>query len=103
VSKRSRIITIIIIASLTVYAIVSLYLIWELTAPLNREQQEDRERVAELQQKIANLEYMLENTDDPVVIRRIAEELLGLVSPDEIVIIGDVIIIDPDDYYNDGD
>ena len=56
--------------------------------PLNRAQQENRQEVAELQQKIADLEYMLDNTDDPDVIRRIAEELLGLVSPDEIVITG---------------
>ena len=87
-SKRSRIITIIIISALTVYAVVSLYVIWELTVPLNKVQQEDRERIAEIQQRIADLEYMLANTDDPEVIRRIAEELLGLVSPDEIVITG---------------
>jgi cell division protein FtsB len=88
VSSRSRIITIIIIGALTAYAVVSLYVIWGLTSPLNRTQQEDRRQAAELQQKIADLEYMLENTDDPNVIRRIAEELLGLVSPDEIVITG---------------
>jgi len=86
VSKRSRIITIIIISALSVYAIVSLYVIWELIIPLNREEQENRQEIAELEQRIADLEFMLENTDDPDVIRRIAEELLGLVSPDEIVI-----------------
>ena len=85
-SKRSRIITIIIISALSVYAIVSLYVIWELTIPLNRVQQDNRQEIAELEQRIADLEFMLENTDDPDVIRRIAEELLGLVSPDEIVI-----------------
>jgi len=88
VSKRSRIITIIIISALTVYAIVSLYVIWGLIEPLDRGQEEKRQEIAELQQKIADLEYRLENTDDPDVIRRIAEELLGLVSPDEIVITG---------------
>ena len=87
-SSRSKIITAIIISALAIYAIVSLYIIWDLTVPLSREQQEDKRAVAELQQKIADLEYMLENTDDPDVIRRIAEELLGLVSPDEIVITG---------------
>jgi len=49
-------------------------------------QQDNRQEIAELEQRIADLEFMLENTDDPDVIRRIAEELLGLVSPDEIVI-----------------
>lgn len=87
-SSRSKLFTIIIIGALAVYAVVSLFVIWELTVPLNRQRQEDMRRVAELQQQIADLEFMLENTDDPDVIRRIAEELLGLVSPDEIVITG---------------
>jgi len=88
VSSRSKIFTIVIIGALALYALVSLYVIWELTIPLNRQQQEDMRRAAELQQQIADLEFMLENTDDPDVVRRIAEELLGLVSPDEIVITG---------------
>jgi len=87
-TSRSRLFTIIIIGALAIYALVSLYVIWELTVPLNRQQQEDRRRAAELQQQIADLEFMLANTDDPEVVRRIAEELLGLVSPDEIVITG---------------
>ena len=85
-TKRSRLFTIIIVLVLTIMFGVQLYIIWGLTIPLNRGQQEDRQRVAELQQKIADLQYMLENTDDPDVIKRIAEELLGLVSPDEIII-----------------
>ena len=85
-TKRSRIFTIIIVLVLTIMFGVQLYIIWGLTIPLARGQQEDRMRAAELQQRIADLEYMLENTDDPDVIRRIAEELLGLVSPDEIII-----------------
>jgi len=88
VSSRSKLFTIIIIGALALYAVVSLFVIWELTVPLNRQQQEDTRRAAELQQQIADLEFMLENTDDPDVVRRIAEELLGLVSPDEIVITG---------------
>jgi len=88
VSSRSKLFTIIIIGALALYAVVSLVVIWELTVPLNRQHQEDMRRAAELQQQIADLEFMLENTDDPDVVRRIAEELLGLVSPDEIVITG---------------
>ncbi|MCL2247866.1 MAG: hypothetical protein FWC13_01200 [Oscillospiraceae bacterium] len=87
-TSRSKLFTIIIIGALAIYALVSLYVIWELTVPLNRQQQEDMRRAAELRQQIADLEFMLENTDDPDVVRRIAEELLGLVSPDEIVITG---------------
>ena len=87
-SSRSKIFTTIIIGALALYAVFSLYVIWGWTVPLNRQQQEDRRRAEELGQQIAELEFMLENTDDPEVIRRIAEELLGLVSPDEIVITG---------------
>lgn len=86
--KRSKKFTIIIIVILTLVFGVQLYIIWEQTIPLRRQQEEDRLRVAELEQRIAELEYMLENTDDPEVIRKIAEELLGLVSPDEIIITG---------------
>lgn len=85
-SKRSKIFTIIIIAVLTIVFGVQLYVIWGLTVPLRRQQEEDRQRAQELEQKIAELEYRLNNTEDPDVIRRIAEELLGLVSPDEIII-----------------
>jgi len=69
---------------------VQLYIIWGLTIPLAKNREEDRQRAVELQQKIADLEYMLNNTDDPDVIKRIAEELLGLVSPDEIIISGNI-------------
>jgi len=86
VSSRSRIITIIIILALTVYAGISLYNFWGHHERVLEELQEARREAAELQRKIADLEYMLENIDDPDVMRRLAEEVLGLVSPDELVI-----------------
>jgi len=86
VSLRSRIITIIIILALAIYAGVSLYNFWEHHVEVLDELQEARRQASELQQKIADLEFMLENIDDPDVMRRIAEEVLGLVSPDELVI-----------------
>ena len=85
-SKRSRIITIIIIGALTVYAGISLYNFWGHHVEVLESLHEARREAAELQQKIADLEFMLENIDDPDVMRRIAEEVLGLVSPDELVI-----------------
>ena len=85
-SLRSRIITIIIILALAIYAGVSLYNFWEHHVEVLDELQEARRQASELQQKIADLEFMLENIDDPDVMRRIAEEVLGLVSPDELVI-----------------
>ena len=85
-SPRSRVITIIIILALTVYAGISLYNFWGHHVDVLESLHEDRRRAAELQQKIADLEYMLEHIDDPDVIRRIAKEILGLVSPDELLI-----------------
>lgn len=87
-SKRSRVFTIIIVLVLTIIFGVQLYIIWGLTIPLREQQEADRVRAAELEQRIAELEYMLANTDDPDVIRRIAEDLLGLVSPNELIISG---------------
>lgn len=84
--KRSRIFTIIIIAVLTLVFGVQLYIIWGLTVPMRQEQEEARQYAAELEQRIAELEFMLANLEDPDVIRRIAEELLGLVSPDQVII-----------------
>ena len=95
-SKRSKIITIIIILALTLYAGISLYNFWVQHVEVVESLHEARREAAELQQKIADLEYMLENIDDPDVMRRIAEEILGLVSPDELVISDGtgVIVID---------
>jgi len=86
VSSRSKIITLIIILALTIYAGISLYNFWEQHVEVLRALDEARAEVTELQQKIENLEFMLENIDDPDVMRRIAEEILGLVSPDELVL-----------------
>lgn len=85
--SRSRVITMIIILALTLYAGISLYRFWGHHVEVLESLQEARREAAELQQKIADLEYMLENINDPDVMRRIAEEVLGLVSPDELVII----------------
>ena len=85
-SSRSRIITIIIVLALTVYAGISLYNFWRSHVEVLESLDEARREAAELQQKIADLEYMLAHIDDPDVMRRIAEELLGLVSPDELLI-----------------
>ena len=84
-SKRSKIITIIIILAFTVYAGVSLYNLWGLQYEVTRTRDEAEKEVAELQQKIAELEYRLENLEDPDVMRRIAEDM-GWVSPDALVI-----------------
>ena len=85
-SSRSRIITLIIVLALTVYAGVSLYTFWGNHVEMINSLNEARREAAELQERIADLEHMLANMDDPDVMRRIAEELLGLISPDELLI-----------------
>ena len=96
-SSRSKIITIIIILAFTVYAGISLYNFWGHHVEVLDSLEEARKEAAELQQRIADLEYMLAHIDDPEVMRRIAEEILGLVSPDEFVINDGSIIIFGDD------
>ncbi|MCL2426800.1 MAG: hypothetical protein FWD05_10755 [Oscillospiraceae bacterium] len=85
-SSRSRIITIIIVLALTIYGGISLYNFYTQHLEVYESLQEARQEAAELQEKIAYLEFMLENIDDPDVRRRIAEEVLGLVSPDDAII-----------------
>ena len=85
-SSRSKIITIIIILALTVYAGISLYSFWGEHVRVLESLEEARREAAELQYKIAVLENMLANIDDPEIMRQIAEEMLGLVSPEELII-----------------
>ena len=85
-SSRSKIITIIIIVALTVYAGISLYSFWGEHVRVLESLEEARIEVYELQYKIAVLENMLANIDDPEIMRQIAEEMLGLVSPEELII-----------------
>jgi len=79
-------ITIIIILALTVYAGISLYSFWGEHVKVLESLEETRREVTELQYKIAVLENMLANIDDPEIMRQIAEEMLGLVSPEELII-----------------
>jgi len=85
-SSRSRIITIIIVLALTIYGGISLYNFYTQHLEVYESLQEARQEAAELQERIAYLEFMLENVDDPDIIRRIAEEILGLVSPDDTIV-----------------
>jgi len=70
-----------------VYAGISLYNFWGEHVRILESLEEARREAAELQYKIAVLENMLANIDDPNIMRQIAEEMLGLVSPDELLLI----------------
>jgi cell division protein FtsL len=78
-------ITRIIVFALIIYAGISLITIRGKTEAVQDEMNEVRKAVAELELANAELEYELENRDNPAVIADIARSNLGLVLPGEIV------------------
>lgn len=85
---RSKLITRIIVFALVIYAGISLITIRGKTEAAQDELNEVRKAVAELEIANAELEYELENRDEPGVIADIARSNLGLVLPGEIVFFG---------------
>ena len=82
---RSKIITKIIVFALIVYAGVSLISLRGRIESTREELYDARRRVAEMEISNAELEYEIENYNDPDVIAGIARSNLGLVLPGEIV------------------
>jgi len=82
---RSKMITRIIIFALIIYAGISLITIRGRIEAANVEMGEVRRAVAELEVSNAELQYEIENYNEPDVIANIARENLGLVLPGEIV------------------
>ena len=83
--SRSKIITRIIVFALIVYACISLITIRGRIEDVNTELGGVKSAVAELEVTNAQLEYEIENCNDPDVIADIARSELGLVLPGEIV------------------
>ena len=82
---RSRIITKIIVFALIIYAGISLITLRGRIESVREGLNETRRRVAEMEISNAELEYEIENYNDPEVIADIARSNLGLVLPGEIV------------------
>jgi len=82
---RSKIITKIIVFALIVYAGISLIAIRGRIEAARDDLGEVRREVAELEVSNAELEYEIENYNNPDVIAGIARSSLGLVLPGEIV------------------
>ena len=82
---RSKMITRIIIFALVIYAGISLITIRGRIEDARAELGEARRAVAELEISNAELEYEIENYDEPDVIADIARSNLGLVLPGEII------------------
>ena len=83
--SRSKIITRIIVFALIVYAGISLITLRGRIENVNMELGDVKKAVAEMEVANAQLEYEIDNRDDPDVIADIARSELGLVLPGEIV------------------
>ena len=86
---RSKLITRIIVFALVVYAGISLITLRGQNEAIQKDLLEVRRAVAEQELLNAELEYEIENYNEPDVIAGIARENLGLVLPGEIVFYDD--------------
>ena len=84
--KKSTIITRIIVFALIAFAVVSILNAQSQISEATEVQRAIRRAVAEKELSNAELEYDLENIDDPDVIANIARANLGLVLPGEIIL-----------------
>ena len=82
---RSKITTKIVVFALIVYAGIALISLRGRIDTAREELYEARRRVVEMEMANAELEYEIENYNDPDVIAGIARSNLGLVLPGEIV------------------
>ena len=89
--KRAKLSTKIIVVAMIVYAGINLISLRERIEAGQRELDDIRRRVAEMEVSNAELEYAIEHFDDLDVIADIARTRLGLISPGEIVIIDNAI------------
>ena len=86
---RSKLTTKIITFALIAYAGAALISIWTKTVDVGEVMPELRDKVTEMEIANAELEYAIENHDDPDVIADIARENLGLALPGEIILYDD--------------
>ena len=82
---RSKIITKIIVFALIVYAGITLITLRERIETAREEYRDARRLVLDMEISNAELQYEIDNHDDPDVIAGIARSNLGLVMPGEIV------------------
>ena len=83
--SRSKTITRIIVFALIVYAGITLLTLRGRIEDVREELQNVRKAVAEIEISNSELEYEIENHDEPNVIAGIARSDLGLVLPGEII------------------
>jgi cell division protein FtsL len=84
--SRSKIVTRVIVFALIVYAGISLITLRRRIDTVRSELNNVRRAVAEIELSNSELEYEIENCNDPSVIADIARSDLGLVLPGEIIL-----------------
>ena len=82
---RFKVTSIVVVFALFIYAIISLISTRGRIDGIKEEQSELRRAVAQLEMSNAELEYKIENYNEPDVIADIARSDLGLVLPGEII------------------
>jgi len=82
---RSKIITKVIVFALIIYAGLALITLRGRIDSARQKLDDSRRRVADMEVSNAQLEYQIDNHNDPDVIAGIARSSLGLVLPGEIV------------------
>ena len=83
--KKSSAITKIVILALIVYAVVSLISVKSRTAEARQEKQALQQKVTQISEANAELQYGIDHSTDDQTIEDIAREKLGLVKPGEVI------------------
>ena len=81
--KKASIFTKLVIAALMVYAVISLVMVHRQTRQLQDRAATLQQQVSEMTQSNAELQYLIDHSEDDDMIESVAREKLGLVKPGE--------------------
>ena len=81
--KKASIFTTLVIAVLMVYALISLFVVHRQTRQLQDRAATLQQQVSEMTQANAELQYLIDHSEDDDMIESVAREKLGLVKPGE--------------------
>lgn len=83
--KKTSVVTKIVIVALIVYAVVSLISVRGKTAEAQQQKTELQQKVTQMAEANAELQYGIDHSTDDQTIEDIAREKLGLVKPGEVI------------------
>ena len=81
--KKASIFTTLVIAVLMVYALISLFVVHRQTRQLQDRAATLQQQVSEMTQANAELQYLIDHSEDDDMIESVAREKFGLVKPGE--------------------